>query len=271
MPEFKPDEGALSDRLLHQLQRRILSGEIPVGSWLRHASIADEFGISRTPVREALRVLQAQGIVTIVPNRGARVNGHSGRDIRELGEVRAELEGLASELAVPRINDEQLAQMQHAIAEFEAAIQEYTANPTRSHGPEADVRWSETNEAFHGVILQASGNRQLFLSIEDISRRLPRNSNFPAYAGNTRLLRKNLAEHQAVADAILAQDAKAARRAMVKHILSATEALARTVEDGDRSMQPTGASALAAHPPVVSAGRSPRRASRRPRARAASD
>ena len=225
------DDGALSDQLIDQLQRRILNGQIAVGSWLRHASIAEEFGVSRTPVREALRVLHARGIVTIVPNRGARVNGLSGRDIRELGEVRGELEGLAAELAAVRIDDRQLAQLHAAIEAFQAAIEEYHAEPDRSRTPEANTRWSEANEMFHGAIVQASGNRQLVLSIEDVSRRLPRNSNYPAYAGNSRLLRQNLAEHQAIADAVVGQDPRAARRAMVRHIRSATELLARTVED----------------------------------------
>lgn len=231
MTDIRSDDGALSDQLIDQLQRRILNGQIEVGSWLRHASIAEEFGISRTPVREALRVLQARGIVTIVRNRGARVNGLSGRDIRELGQVRGELEGLAAELAATRIDDLQLSRMQQAIADFQAAIDEYTADPERSRSREADERWSTTNEAFHGAILQASGNRQLVLSIEDVSRRLPRNSNYPAYAGNSRLLRQNLAEHQAIADAIIDQNPRAARRAMVKHIRSATESLAQVVED----------------------------------------
>ena len=122
MSDTTIEGGALSDRLVVELQRRILLGEVPVGSWLRHGTIAEEFGVSRTPVREALRVLQSQGIVTIVQNRGARVNGHSGRDIRELGEVRAELEGLAAELAADRIDDRQLDLMQNAWRGFEDAI-----------------------------------------------------------------------------------------------------------------------------------------------------
>ena len=235
MTDFTSHEGPLSDRLVDELQRRILSGSIPVGAWLRHAAVAEEFGISRTPVREALRVLDARGIVTIVQNRGARVNGLSSRDIRELGEIRAELEGLAARLAVDRINDVQLAQMHGAVRDFEAAIEEYADNPGRSRSAEADARWSETNEAFHGAILRASGNRQLLVSIEDISRRLPRNSNYAAYSGNSRLLRQNLAEHRAVAEAIVARDEKKARAAMVRHILSASESLARWVEDERRT------------------------------------
>ena len=227
------DEGALSDRLVDELQRRILDGIIPVGSWLRHSTIAQEFGMSRTPVREALHILNARGIVTIVKNRGARVNGHSSRELRELGEVRAELEGFAAELAVGRINDDQLAQMQRAVEDFAAAIDEYALDPARSKSAEASVRWSAANEAFHGAIVDGSGNLQLALSIEDIGRRLPRNSSFPLYSGNLRLLRQNLAEHQAVADAIMARDAKKARQAMVKHIRSASATRVRHLEAQD--------------------------------------
>lgn len=229
------DEGALSDRLVDELQRRILDGIIPVGSWLRHGTIAQEFGMSRTPVREALHILNARGIVTIVKNRGARVNGHSSRELRELGEVRAELEGFAAELAVSRINDDQLAQMQRAVEDFAAAIDEYALDPARSKSVEASVRWSAANEAFHGAIVDGSGNLQLALSIEDIGRRLPRNSSFPLYSGNLRLLRQNLAEHQAVADAIMARDAKKARQAMVKHIRSATATRVRHLEAQDHA------------------------------------
>lgn len=229
-------EGALSDRLVSELQRRILSGEVAVGSWLRHGAIAEEFGISRTPVREALRVLQAQGIVTIVKNRGARVNGHSGRDIRELGEVRAELEGLAAELAAERINDEQLARMRGAWEEFARTIAEAGASGG-TPSPEASATWAEANEAFHGVIVEASGNRQLLLSINDVSRRLPRNSSFPAYAKSSRLLQQNVEEHQAVADAIIRRDAAGARAAMVAHIRSSSESMARWAEDLARASE----------------------------------
>ena len=95
------------------------------------------------------------------------------------------------------------------------------------------TRWAETNACFHGAILRGSGNRQLMLSIEDISRRLPRNSSYPAYAGNSRLLSQNLAEHQAIAEAIVDRNAKKARAQMVKHIRSATESLARYVENSE--------------------------------------
>jgi DNA-binding GntR family transcriptional regulator len=223
----------MSDRLIDELQRRVFSGDLPVGSWLRHEALAEEFGVSRTPVREALRVLAAQGIVTIVQNRGARVNGHSGRDIRELGAVRAALEGLAAELAADRISDAQLDRLH-------AACERFTPEPAATpdghtegdrHSPEAARRWAEANDAFHSVILEASGNHQLALCLGDISRRLPRNSAYAAYAGSSRLLRQNAEEHRAIADAVARGDARRARAAMVKHINSAAEAMARWLEN----------------------------------------
>ncbi|WP_024934384.1 GntR family transcriptional regulator [Actinomadura welshii] len=219
---------SLVDQLVDELQRRIFNGELGVGTWLRHAALAEEFGVSRTPVREALRVLAAQGIVTIAQNRGARVNGHSARDIRDLGSVRAQLEGFASELAADHISDAQLARMHAACKRFTQDI----ARPDAEAGSQAPaVRWAEANQAFHSVILEASGNRQLALSLADINRRLPRNSAYAAYSGSSRLLQQNAREHQAIADAIANGDGRRARGAMVKHINSSAEAMARWIED----------------------------------------
>lgn len=217
---------SLTDHLVDELQRRIFSGEFPVGTWLRHAALAEDFGVSRTPVREALRVLGAQGVVTIVQNRGARVNGHSGRDIRQMGAVRAELEGFAAELAAERISDDQLARLEEARRRFAEDV----ARPAdEESGPAA--RWAEANQAFHSVILEASGNHQLALSLADIIRRLPRNSAYAAYSGSSRLLRQNAKEHDAIAEAIAAGDARRARTAMVRHINSSADAMARWIED----------------------------------------
>lgn len=227
-PDPPESDISLADRLVDELQRRIFSGDLPVGTWLRHAALAEEFGVSRTPVREALRVLGAQGVVTIAQNRGARVNGHSARDIRDLGAVRAQLEGFAAELAADHISDDQLARMRTACDRFTEEI----ARPSAEAGPTAPAaRWAEANQAFHSVILEASGNRQLSLSLADINRRLPRNSAYAAYAGSSRLLNQNAREHQAIADAIADGDGRRARGAMVKHINSSAEAMARWVED----------------------------------------
>lgn len=212
----------MADRIVAVLQRRILSGEIPVGTWLRHGALAEEFGVSRTPVREALRILASQNIVTIRPNSGARVDGQSGRVIREIGQVRAELEGLAAELACELISDEQLDRLTGSWREFQQRMKE-------SREDLSEI-WAQSNDAFHSVILEASGNRQLAITIGELRKRLPHNLSFAAYSGNSRLIARNLAEHEAIARAILEQDAAVARRLMVEHIRSSIDATARWVE-----------------------------------------
>src|SRR3954466_15611687 len=108
------EDAALVDRLPAKIQARVLWGGVASGSGLRQESLAAEFGVSRTPVREALRKLQAAGIVQLEPHRGARVRGPSAREVREAYEVRAELEGLPAALAAGRMRDEELHRLRAA-------------------------------------------------------------------------------------------------------------------------------------------------------------
>lgn len=218
---------SLSEQLVAVLQRRVISGAIPVGTWLRHEALADEFHISRTPVREALKILAAQGIVTTTLNRGAQVNGLSGHDIREIGQVRAELEGLAAALACDRIDDRQTQRLTRSWDGFRDAL----TSPT-------DVlaeRWAASNDDFHATVLEAAGNQYLTLTIRELRHRLPHNVSFGAYAGNSRLVAKNLAEHEAITVAVLAADGKRARRLMAEHIRTSNEAIAHWVDGRDRT------------------------------------
>ena len=119
----------------------------------------------------------------------ARTSASSGR--------RAELEDLAAELAASRITDQQLERLQEAWRKYEAS-----ADPlTQGQGtlPGTQELWAEAGDAFHATIVAASGNYFLGESITQLSRRLPRNSAFAAYAGSSRLLRQNWAEHRAIA------------------------------------------------------------------------
>ena len=93
---------ALVDEIASAIRNRIMTGEIAIGSQLRQAELAQELGVSRTPVREALRQLQTSGLIDVLPNRGAVVRVPAPWEVREAYEVRAELEGLACERAVGR-------------------------------------------------------------------------------------------------------------------------------------------------------------------------
>ncbi|MFC4562304.1 GntR family transcriptional regulator [Nocardiopsis mangrovi] len=214
---------SLSHRVAETLQRRIVAGEIPVGSWIRHSAVAGELAISRTPVREALRILAERDVVTIVPNRGARVNDRSPSDIRQAGQVRAELEGLAAQLAAARIDDRLSRRLETAWDRFRQVV---------DGAAEGDLaqEWAAANEEFHSVITEAAGNRFLALSIADLRRRLPHNISFGAYAGNSRLLVRNLSEHEGIATAVLDGDGVRARELMTAHIHASIEAVAGWLE-----------------------------------------
>src|SRR5262249_35037040 len=154
----------LVDHLAATLQARVLSGEIPTGTRLRQEAIAREFGVSRTPVREALRQLQALGIAQVEHNRGAVVRAPTARELREAYEVRAELEGLAAEHAAARIADEQLDRLREAQRLFRRSIETLISRRRRSGDEPAwddDSDWVRGNDLFHQVIQEASGNELL--------------------------------------------------------------------------------------------------------------
>src|SRR6476646_9829089 len=110
--------GTKADDLALALEEAIVSGEIAPGTVLRQEQLSEQYRVSRTPVREALRRLAALGLVSFVPNRGVRVRTLSRDELREAFLVRAELESLATELAVPKITPEGIAALDEAEQRF---------------------------------------------------------------------------------------------------------------------------------------------------------
>jgi DNA-binding GntR family transcriptional regulator len=225
------DGSPLVDRLATTLRGQILSGAIPLGSRLRQEALAEEFGVSRTPVREALRKLQATGLVQLLPNRGAVVRGPSARDIREAYVVRAELEGLAAELAASSINDRDLRRLRDAEQLFRRCVRPLVAgkgNVDQRWSDESD--WVRANDLFHQAILDASGNARLSATIAEIHQSFPRGLTWAALSGSSRLLEENVAQHAAILAAIEEQEPAEARRRMVEHVRGAGELISRHFE-----------------------------------------
>jgi DNA-binding GntR family transcriptional regulator len=214
----------LVDRLAGAIQTRVLSGDVPVGTRLRQEALAEEFGVSRTPVREALRKLQVSGLVELLPNRGAVVRGPSAREIREAYEVRAELEGLAAELAAGRISDRDLLRLREAQALFRKSVETLIARRARRRAPWKDESvWVQANDLFHQAILDAAGNARLSDTIADLHRSFPRDLTWTALSQSSRLLEENVEQHEAVLEAIEQRDPAEARRRMIEHVRSAGE------------------------------------------------
>ncbi len=224
----------LVDHLAAVLQSRVLSGEIPTGTRLRQEAIASEFGVSRTPVREALRKLQALGVAVLEPNRGAVVRGPSAREVREAYEVRAELEGFAAERAAALITDTQLQRLRNAQRLFQRSIS--TLVSRRRRAPDAHTTWDDdsdwvrANDLFHQAILEAAGNERLLRTIADLHVAYPRALTWSALSGSSALLEENVEQHAAILAAIEAHDSEAARQAMAAHVRSAGELVSHRLE-----------------------------------------
>jgi DNA-binding GntR family transcriptional regulator len=223
----------LVDRLASAIQARILSGEIPSHSRLRQASLAAEFGVSRTPVREALRKLQSTGVVVLEPHRGAVVRGTTPREVREAYLVRAELEGLAAELATAHVTDEELARLHEAQDLFRRSIEAEIERRRSGEAPEpwsAENDWERANNLFHEVIQRAAGNRQLLAAIAHLHRSFPRHLTWTALSRSSHLLGENVEQHNRILAALERRDPPDARAEMAGHVRSAGELVAVLLE-----------------------------------------
>jgi DNA-binding GntR family transcriptional regulator len=214
--------GSLAERI----SAKILAGEYPPGSRLRQEALAEEFAVSRTPIREALRQLEVKGVIQHVPNQGAIVLAPNARDIREAYQVRAELEGLAISLAVEWITDEQIERMRNAQKRFAATVEKLTVSARMSNA-KAHLKnvpnWVESNDEFHGVVIEASGNRRLRQLIRDLHLGFTRSVMLSALTMDGRRMRENVAQHDAILSAVTRHDAIEARKEMTHHILRSGE------------------------------------------------
>ena len=214
-------DGTKADDIALALEEAIVSGEIPPGSTLRQEHLSEQFEVSRTPVREALRRLAALGLVTFEPNRGVRVRMLSRDEIREAFMVRAELEGLATEIAALRMTEDDLAELARAERRFHSATE---ALVQMSHDGRQDLEiardWLHLNHSFHDVIYRAA-DVPLVERMAKAARRTFLMK--PVWATGDELdelFLKNDRQHQAIRNAIAARSPDGARVLAREHVLS---------------------------------------------------
>ena len=214
-------DGTKADDIALALEEAIVSGEIPPGSVLRQEHLSEQFAVSRTPVREALRRLAALGLVTFEPNRGVQVRELARDELREAFLVRAELEGLATEIATPRMTTEDLAELQAAERRFSDVTHRLVE---MSHAGRQDLQlardWLHANHAFHDVIY-AAANVPLVERMAKAARRTFLVK--PVWATGAdldELYRKNDRQHRAIREAIAARSPEGARVLAREHVLS---------------------------------------------------
>ncbi len=198
----------LSQKVYRAIKKDIVNGAIKPGTKLFEGKIAKQMGISRTPVREALRELAAKGFVKMNPNQGMVVNDASLEDVRNILQIRGVLEGLAARLAATLIDNEEIKKLDIYIKQMEKS--------TLKNDP---LTFSDVDTKFHELIVNNCGNKQLIQIRKNISEQVNRyrlkSLNVPGR------LKYSLKEHQEIAEALKIKDSKRADMLSRKHIESA--------------------------------------------------
>ena len=193
---------ALYEQVAEQLRQRIFRRELEPGSWIDELKIAEEFGISRTPLREALKVLAAEGLVTMKVRRGAYVTEMSEKDLRDVYHLLSLLESDAAAVVATRAESSQLQALQALHTELEAAVQERE-------------RFFALNEQFHMLLLELADNRWRSQVVTDLRKVMKLNRHNSLFKQGR--LEDSLREHRAILAAIMSHDAPAAAQAMQTH------------------------------------------------------
>ncbi len=206
---------ALYVEVAELLRQRIFKRELEPGSWIDELRIAEEYGISRTPLREALKVLAAEGLVTMKVRRGAYVTEVSANDLADVYHLLSLLESDAAGVVAAKASDAQLTELQALHTELEAAALPGTAN--------TDAFFT-VNERFHMRLLEIANNRWRDQMVADLRKVMKLNRHNSLL--KTGRIGESLAEHRAVMAALLARDAAATVLRMREHFANGLEAAA---------------------------------------------
>lgn len=205
---------SIQSRVISAMRTRIINGEVAAGAALSELALADEFGVSRTPVREALKQLQTEGLVEIRPRVGTFVTSPSRREIIELFEIKELLEGAAARLLAQRGNVPELEALKENLAQADRAVRR-----------DDRERYGTLVHDFHDLLIQGADNSKLEAHYRTLMNQL-------AYA---RLVQTSLArpgrplesdnEHHLVLDLILQKDGDNAERVMREHVRASRRAV----------------------------------------------
>lgn len=201
---YKP----LREIVFESMREAILSGVLQPGERLMEIQLAEEMGVSRTPVREAIRKLELENFVVMIPRKGAYVAGVSSKDVADVFEIRSALEGLAAGLAAERITEDELEQMERVLF--------YRA----SEGEEMDLEQIVKSDTdFHALVYSASRNERLIQILANLREQIQRfRATSLAVPGRNKLA---LEEHRAIVEALRNHNSEEAQSLAMAHIVTA--------------------------------------------------
>lgn len=203
MDEFLP----LRDVVFNTLRQAILTGDLKPGERLMEIHLANRLGVSRTPIREAIRKLELEGLVTMIPRRGAEVAQITEKSMSDVLEVRRALDALCAELACDRITPEGLEELQEACKQFSHTVR--LGNADIKSIAQADVR-------LHDIIVQATGNERLVQLINNLSEQMYR-YRFE-YLKDSSQHQRLVEEHRIIYESLVKKDKSTASEAAKMHI-----------------------------------------------------
>lgn len=212
MDEYLP----LRDVVFHTLRQAILRGELKPGERLMEIQLANKLGVSRTPIREAIRKLELEGLVLMIPRKGAEVAEITEKSLCDVLEVREALEILAVELACEKITKGQIADLKDSAKAFEKTLK----NKDVTMIAEADV-------AFHDVIYEATDNKRLIQLLNNLREQMYRYR--VEYLKKEEIYPQVIAEHEELIRKIEQGDKKAASEIIREHIDNQVDAVITTI------------------------------------------
>lgn len=210
----------LRDVVFRTLRKGILHGDLKPGERLMEIQLANRLGVSRTPVREAIRMLELEGLVINSPHKGAQVARITEKDLQDVLEVREGLEELAVKLACERITEQELQELYEASRRFEKLTREKDSSITLL---------GEADEDFHAIIYQASGNRRLVQLINNLREQMFRYR--VEYLKDEENLASLIHEHDELWSSLKRRDINGARRNMRMHIDRQMDAIREMIAD----------------------------------------
>lgn len=211
--DYKP----LREVIFNTIREAIIVGELKPGERLMEVKLAEKMGVSRTPVREAIRKLELEGLVEMLPRKGAHVADLSVKDIMDVLEVRSTLDGLASYLSATRITDDEIKELKHSLGQFVNCVEKDNLQGSIKKDVE-----------FHDIIYRSSRNDKLIQISNNLREQVQRFR--VIYIKDHSSSRELVREHNAICDAITNRDPDAAMIFANKHIKNQEEAIIRAIK-----------------------------------------
>jgi DNA-binding GntR family transcriptional regulator len=208
-PPRRLPQRALYERVAEKLRSRILAHHLAAGSWIDEQALAAEYGISRTPLREALKVLASEGLVTMKLRRGAYVTEVSERDLSEVFHLLSLLESDAAAVVAGNATDAQLRELEALHQTLEAELDDRD-------------RFFAANEGFHMRMLEMAGNRWTVQVVTDLRKVMKLNRHHSLFKEGR--LQASLQEHRALLAALKSRDTERARQLMREHMTNGQQA-----------------------------------------------